>query len=193
MQKMGLQAIYPKPNLSAPNLQHKVFPYLLRGVTAKRPNHIWSIDITYIRMQKGFLYLVAIIDWFSRRVLAWGLSNTLEATFCDVALNQALADFGSPEIFNTDQGAQFTRNDFTKILLDRGIKVSMDGKGRALDNIFVERLWRSVKYEEVYPRGYEDGLEAFQGLQRYFLFYNNERPHQSLGYKTPAAMYLLAS
>jgi putative transposase len=189
MQRMGLEAIYPKPNLSVPAPNHKVFPYLLRGVVASRPNHIWSIDITYIRLRGGFLYLVAIIDWYSRYVVSWELSNTLEATFCDIVLNRALEQFGTPEIFNSDQGCQFTRKDFTDMLQARGIRVSMDGRGRAIDNIFIERLWRSVKYEEVYPRGYEDGLDAFRGLERYFSFYNHERPHQSLNYKAPASLY----
>lgn len=189
MQMMGLEAIYPKPRLSVAAPDHKVYPYLLRGVTPKGPDHIWSTDITYIRMNRGFLYLVAVLDWYSRYVLAWELSNSLEATFCIVALRKALSRSAGPEIFNSDQGAQFTSNDFTDVLLQHGVKISMDGRGRALDNIFVERLWRSVKYEEVHLKDYQTGLDAYRGLDNYFNFYNNERPHQSLGYQTPAAVY----
>jgi putative transposase len=189
MQLMGLETIYPKPNLSKPAPEHRVFPYLLRGVTAKCPNHIWSTDITYIRMDRGFLYLVAILDWYSRCVLSWELSNTLEAGFCVEALRRALERFGTPEIFNSDQGAQFTSNHFTGILLGRGVSISMDGRGRAFDNIFIERLWRSVKYEEVYLRDYQDGQDAYRSLDRYFVFYNDKRPHQALDYSTPREVY----
>jgi len=189
MRKMGLEAIYPKPKLSKNNPEHKIYPYLLRGVKPQRPNHIWSTDITYIPMRSGFLYLVAIIDWYSRCVLTWELSNTLEQSFCIATLERALEKFGAPEIFNTDQGAQFTSTTFTSILLAHRVKISMDGRGRALDNIYVERLWRSVKYEEVYLKAYNDGRDTYRGLRDYFSFYNNERPHQSLNYSTPAAIY----
>jgi putative transposase len=189
MRLMGLETIYPKPNLSKPAPENRVYPYLLRGVTAQRSNHIWSTDITYIPMQRGFLYLVAILDWYSRCVLSWELSNTLEASFCVEALRRALERFGAPEIFNSDQGAQFTSNQFTGVLAEREIKISMDGRGRALDNIFIERLWRSVKYEEVYIRDYQTGQDAYTGLDRYFTFYNERRPHQALDYATPREVY----
>jgi putative transposase len=185
---MGLEAIYPKPNLSKPLLAHKKYPYLLRHVPIIGCDQVWSTDITYIRLKYGFVYLMAIIDWFSRYVLEWQLSTTLEAGFCIEALNRALA-LGKCEVFNTDQGSQFTSDGFTQPLLDKGIKISMDGKGRALDNIFVERLWRSVKYEMVYPSQWETVSEARQGLADYFTFYNHERLHQSLNYKTPATIY----
>lgn len=188
MQKMGLQAIYPKPKLSQANRAHKVYPYLLRGVTITRPNQVWSTDITYIPMRTGFMYLVAVMDWYSRYVLSWQLSNTLESTFCLEALQQALAQ-GRPEIFNTDQGAQFTATAFTDLLEAAQIQISMDSKGRAFDNIFNERLWRTVKYEDVYLKHYETVPLLFRGLERYFTFYNQERPHQSLGYQTPALVY----
>lgn len=188
MKIMGISAIYPQANLSKPAAGHKIFPYLLSGVEIVQPNQVWSADITYIRMARGFLYLVAIIDWYSRYVLAWKLSNTMEVGFCLEALKQALL-FGNPDIFNSDQGSQFTSDDFTGILLAREIQISMDGKGRALDNIFVERLWRSVKYENVYLNNYEAVPEAFTGLGDYFGFYNNERPHQSLDYQTPSEVY----
>ncbi|MEW6609898.1 MAG: IS3 family transposase [bacterium] len=184
MKKMGLYAIYPKSNLSKPHSQHKIYPYLLKGMDITHPNQVWSADITYIRLRQGFLYLVAIIDWFSRYVLSWRLSNCLDVYFCVEALEEALKK-GSPDIFNTDQGSQFTSNDFTGILLNNGIKVSMDGRGRVFDNIFTERLWRSVKYEEVYIKGYQGYDDARDGLGGYFPFYNNSRYHQSLGYKTP--------
>ena len=192
MRKMALEAIYPKPKLSKRQQQHKVYPYLLRGVRIERRNQVWSSDITYIRVLGGFLYLTAIIDWYSRYVLSWELSNTLEADFCVGALEKALHHHGVPEIFNTDQGSQFTSADFTEVLLDRGVKISMDGRGRALDNIFVERLWRTVKYEEVYLNDYSTGLDAYHGLGRYFGFYNEERHHQALDYLTPRAVYLEA-
>lgn len=188
MRVMGLQAVYPKPNTSKPSPGHKIYPYLLRDVEIDHIDQVWSADITYIRMSRGFLYLVAVMDWFSRYVLSWRLSNTLESSFCVEALEMALTA-KQPEIFNTDQGAQFTSEDFTGILKDREIAISMDGRGRYLDNIFVERLWRSVKYEEVYLHDYQTPGEAYLGLKRYFDFYNTERFHQSLGGKTPYKVY----
>ena len=185
---MGLEAIYPKPRLSQPAAGHQIYPYLLRGVKIERVNQVWSTDITYIRLAAGFIYLVAIIDWFSRYVLAWEVSVTLDSDFCLSALERAL-HLGQPEIFNSDQGVQFTSTAFTERLLQRGILISMDGRGRALDNIFVERLWRSVKYEEVYLHDYQHVPEATCGLGRYFNFYNGERLHQALGYNTPEAVY----
>ncbi len=189
MNLMGIQAIFPRKSLSANSRNHKIYPYLLSDVPIIRKDQVWSTDITYIRMHKGFIYLAAVIDWFSRYVLSWKLSNTLDVSFCLEALDEALS-FGVPEIFNTDQGVQFTSTKFTGMLESRKIKVSMDSRGRALDNIFVERLWRSVKYEEVYLRDYQSVREAYTGLGRYFLFYNEERFHQSLGYLTPKAVYL---
>jgi len=189
LRSMGLLAIYQKPNLSKQNPEHKVFPYLLRGLTINKPNQVWSTDITYIRMKHGFVYLVAVIDWFSRYVLGWEISTTLESAFCIAVLNQVL-ERGICEIFNTDQGSQFTSNAFTSILLENGIKVSMDGRGRALDNIFVERLWRSVKYECIYLNEFSTVAEVKEALQIYFEFYNQERFHQSLGYKTPAEVHI---
>jgi putative transposase len=187
MRLMGLEAIYRRPNTSKPTPGHRVYPYLLKGVEINRVNQVWCADITYIPMAQGFLYLVAIMDWHSRYVLAWRLSNTMDVDFCVQALDQALSR-GQPEIFNTDQGSQFTSEAFTGLLLKQGIQVSMDGKGRYLDNIFVERLWRSVKYEEVYLKAYQNGTEARQGIDAYLDFYNQERPHQALGYRTPAEM-----
>jgi len=184
MKKMGISAIYPKRSLSQRNKAHKIYPYLLKDVKIDTPNFVWSTDITYIQLREGFLYLVAIIDWYSRYVLSWRLSNTLDVSFCLEALEEALGK-GTPDIFNSDQGSQFTSKDFTQILLDKGIKISMDGRGRVFDNIFIERLWRSVKYENVYLRGYETCEETIDGLRRYFPFYNNLRPHQALGYKVP--------
>jgi len=189
MRLMGLESVAPKPNTSKPAPEHPVYPYLLRGLAITRPNQVWATDITYIPMAHGFLYLVAIIDWYSRRVLAWRLSNTLETSFCVEAVEEALAGFGTPEIFNTDQGSQFTSADFTGVLLERGIKISMDGKGRYLDNIFVERLWRSLKYEEVYLNPYDSVREARAGIGQYLRFFNHERPHAALGYQTPAAFH----
>jgi putative transposase len=188
MRKMGIQAIYQKPNLSKSSKDHKKYPYLLRGVSIDRPDQVWSTDITYIPMKHGFMYLVAVIDWFSRYVLSYELSNSLDTGFCINALNRALRN-GKPDIFNTDQGCQFTSNEFTSILEDQGISISMDSRGRALDNVFIERLWRSVKYEEVYIHNYETVKEALAGLVRYFRFYNQERLHQSLDYKTPMEVY----
>jgi putative transposase len=188
MAEMGLQAIYPKPNTSKAHPAHKKYPYLLRDFTITSTEQVWSADITYVRLDKGFAYLVAIIDWHSRYVLSWRLSNTLDTDFCMEALNEALAR-GTPTIFNTDQGCQFTSALWTDRLTEAGVFISMDGRGRALDNIFVERLWRSVKYEEIYPKAYRTMADAEQGLRRYFEFYNNERLHQSLDYETPWAVH----
>ena len=188
MRVMGLQATLPGPHTSRPHPEHRIYPYLLRGMKIERPNQVWCSDITYVPMRRGFLYLVAVMDWFSRYVLTWELSNTLEALFCVQALEGAL-EMGRPEIFNTDQGAQFTSEEFTGKLQGAGIRISMDGRGRALDNVMVERLWRSVKYEEIYLRDYADGSEAWSGLRRYFPFYNTERRHQGLGRKTPAEVH----
>jgi putative transposase len=184
MREMGLEAIYPKPKLSIAGDNVRRYPYLLRERQITAPNQVWSTDITYIPMPKGHLYLIAVIDWYSRYVVAWELSNTMEVEFCLSALEAALAQ-NTPEIFNSDQGSQFTSMAFTTRLEQQGIAISHDGRGRALDNIFVERLWRSVKYEEVYPKGYSTVTEAMDGLTKYFRFYNHERLHQSLGYKTP--------
>lgn len=187
-QLMGLEANYPKPNLSKKHPEHKIYPYLLRDVAINQVNQVWSTDITYIRLQEGFAYLMAIIDWHSRYVLDWQLSTTLEAGFCIEALARTLTQ-GRCEIFNTDQGSQFTATDFVNLLIDNKIKISMDGKGRALDNIFIERLWRSLKYELIYQMDYRSVKEAKSGIGDYFGFYNNERPHQALGYKTPKEVY----
>ena len=189
MRVMGLEGIAPGPSTSRPHPEHKRYPYLLRGLEITRADQVWAADITYLPMARGFAYLVAIIDWHSRMVLAWRLSNTLDTSFCIGALEEALARWGTPEIFNTDQGAQFTADDFTDVLKARGIKISMDGKGRCLDNIFVERLWRTVKYEEVYLHAYDDLVEARSNLTHYFGFYNDERPHQALGYRVPSAVH----
>jgi putative transposase len=188
MRVMGLEAIYPKPRLSLTGQGHRIYPYLLRGVKITRPDQVWSTDITYVPMTSGFMYLAAVIDWYSRYVIAWKLSNTLDGSFCVARLEEALRG-GKPEIFNTDQGVQFTAAAFTGTLESAGVAVSMDGRGRALDNVFVERLWRSVKYEDIYIRGYEAVPELYRGLGRYFAFYNDERLHQSLNYQTPAAVY----
>jgi putative transposase len=186
---MGLEAIYPKPRLSRPGgPEHRVYPYLLRGLVIDHPNQVWAADITYIRLWRGFVYLAAVMDWYSRYVLSWSLSTTLDCLFCVEALRRALA-VGRPQIFNTDQGSQFTSEAFTGILQEAGVAISMDGRGRAFDNIFVERLWRSVKYEEVYLKEYGVVDEARRGLRDYFVFYNTERLHQSLGYNTPAEVY----
>jgi len=186
---MGLEAIYPRPRLSEASAEHRKYPYLLKDVTIDRPGQVWSTDITFIPMNQGWLYLTAVLDWFSRYVLSWRLSNTLDSLFCLEALEEALTGHDRPEIFNSDQGVQFTCTAFTGRLEREGIAISMDGRGRALDNVFVERLWRTVKYEEVYLKGYRDGQEAHQGLSRYFPFYNQQRSHQSLDYLTPAAVY----
>ena len=189
MRLEDISAIAPKPDTSKPAPEHPVFPYLLRNVRVARVNQVWATDITYIPLAHGFVYLVAIMDWYSRRVLAWRLSTTLETDFCVEALKEALERFGQPEIFNTDQGSQFTAAAFTDVLLERGIKISMDGKGRYLDNIFVERLWRSLKYEEVYLHAYDSVAEARSRIGTYLRFYNEERFHQALGYQTPAAFH----
>jgi putative transposase len=188
MRLMGIEAIYPKRRTTWPAAGHKIYPYLLRNVEIRRPDHVWSTDITYVPLRHGFLYLVAVMDWFSRHVLSWRLSNTLEGSFCIEALEEALT-LSQPEIFNSDQGSQFTAAAFTSRLENHGIAVSMDGRGRALDNVFVERLWRSVKYEEVYLRDYADGWEAQERLAAYFRFYSYQRVHQALDYRTPADVY----
>ncbi len=188
MRKMGLEALYPKPKLSLREKELKVYPYLLKNLKVERVNQVWSTDITYIRMKLGFIYLVAILVWYSRYVLAWEVSNTLDTSFCISALERALR-VGKPEIFNSDQASQFTSKEFTKVLLEQGISISMDGRGRAFDNIFVERLWRSVKYEKVYISDYENVPMAIAGLARYFSLYNTLRPHQSLGYLTRESVY----
>jgi len=188
MRLMGVRGVAPGPDTSKPHPENKIYPYLLRGVTINQVDHVWSTDITYIPMAKGFMYLVAVIDWYSRYVLSWTLSNTLDTTFCSDALEQALL-ISTPEIFNTDQGVQFTSQSFTQILLDKAIKISMDGRGRALDNIFVERLWRTVKYENIYMNDYQTVPELRHGLEQYFNFYNQARLHQSLGYQTPTEVY----
>jgi len=187
MALMGIEAVYPKPRLSQPGEGHKIYPYLLRGVTVERPNQVWSTDITYIRMAQGFVYLVAVMDWYSRFVLSWSLSLTMELDFCVEALKCALRR-GRPEVFNSDQGSQFTSEKFTGELEAKKIAISMDGRGRCMDNIFIERLWRSLKYEEVYLKDYGSVREAREGITRYFRFYNHERLHQSLDYRTPAVI-----
>lgn len=188
MQKMDIQALYPKPSLSKSHPEHKVYPYLLGSLEISHPNQVWSTDITYIPMRNGFLYLVAVMDWYSRYVLSWRLANTLDNCFCIEAVEQALQR-GRPLIFNSDQGVQFTALNFTSLLEKAEIQISMDGKGRALDNIFIERLWRTLKYEDIYLNDYATGPALYSGLTHYFSFYNQERPHQSLGYQTPAAVY----
>ena len=189
MRILGLAAMAPGPNTSKKHPQNKIYPYLLRGVSVVRPNHVWSTDITYIRLAQGFVYLVAIIDWYSRKVLAWQVSNTMDANFCVDCLVAAIDEYGVPEIFNTDQGSQFTSEGWIRVLQENAIKISMDGRGRALDNIFVERLWRSVKYEDVYPKNYASMPALLVGLAEYFIFYNGKRFHQALGYKTPDQVY----
>jgi len=189
MQLMGLSVIYQKPNTSKPHPQHKIYPYLLRGLTIDRPNQVWCSDISYIPLRRGFLYLVAIMDWASRKVLSWRLSNTLDADFCVAALEDALARYGKPEIFNTDQGSQFTSDAFTKVLKDAEIRISMDGKGRWRDNVMIERLWRSLKYECIYLHAYETGSEVRQGLRHWIEFYNTRRPHSKLDDRTPDEAY----
>jgi len=189
MRKMGIRALYQKPRLSKPHPGHKIYPYLLRDLEITRANHVWASDITYLPMAKGFCYLVAIMDWASRRVLAWRLSNTLDPSFCTDALEEAIMKYGTPEIFNTDQGSQFTSDGFTKVLIDNGICISMDGKGRWQDNVFVERLWRSVKYEDIYLKAYGSVAETRRGLAEYFEFYNQRRRHQGLDDRTPDEVY----
>jgi putative transposase len=189
MRTMGLAALYPKRNLSLANQAHKVYPYLLMNLVIGRPNQVWATDVTYIPMSRGFVYLVAIMDWYSRRVLSWRVSNTLDTCFCVDALNDVIETYGTPEIFNTDQGSWFTSEEFSGVLRQHDIRISMDGKGRWVDNVFVERLWRSVKYEEVYLRAYDSIGEARASLGRYFAFYNTKRRHQSLDRQTPDSMY----
>ena len=188
LRKMGIEAIYPKPRPSAPHPEHRIYPYWLRGVPVTRVNQVWSTDITYIRLHSGFIYLVAVMDWYSRYVLSWALSITMDVSFCLEALNEALSR-AQPEIFNSDQGAQFTRNDFTGRLETAGIRISMDGRGRALDNVFIERLWRTVKQEEVYLKDYRTPREAAQQLEEFFIRYNEHRQHSSLDYQTPETVY----
>jgi putative transposase len=192
MKQLGLVGMAPGPNTSKPHPQHKIYPYLLREVDIIRPNQVWSTDITYIRLPRGFVYLVAIIDWYSRKVLSWRLSNTMDAGFCVDCLEEAIKTYGRPMIFNSDQGSQFTSDAFTEVLIQNGIAISMDGRGRALDNIFVERLWRTVKYEEVYLKQHSNIQDLLMGLTQYFQFYNQDRWHQSLAYKTPDEVYKTA-
>ena len=193
MRILGLAGMSPGPHTSRRHPKHKVYPYLLRGLAVVRPNQVWSTDITYIRLERGFGYLVAVLDWYSRKVLSWRVSNTLDSEFCLACLEEALSRYGRPEIFNTDQGAQFTSERFTGLLEAHGVAISMDGRGRALDNIFVERLWRTVKYEDIYLKAYSSLLELEMGLREYFAFYNGERLHQSLGYLAPEQVYRTAS
>jgi putative transposase len=189
MRAMGIEAIYPKPNTSKPNLQHKIYPYLLRGLTINRLNMVWSTDITYVRLRQGFAYLVAIIDWYWRKVISWELSNTMDTSFCMEALKEAISLYGKPDYFNTDQGAQFTSEAFTSHLEGNEIKISMDGKGRATDNVFIERFWRTIKYENIFPKGYETMTEAYEGIGEYMQFYNQRRLHSWLDYQTPDMAY----
>jgi putative transposase len=189
MHLMGICALYPKRRTSLPDRGHKIYPYLLRDMTIDRPNQVWCADICYIPMARGFLYLVAIMDWASRKVLSWRLSNTMDTEFCVDALEEALSRYGTPETFNTDQGAQFTSDAFTQVLQDAGVRISMDGKGRWIDNVFIERVWRSLKYEEVYLKAYENVAEAIRGIGYYFDLYNEERPHQGLARLTPNEVY----
>jgi len=189
MARMGLSAIYQRPRTSTAHPQHRIYPYLLRELAIERPNHVWCADVTYVPMRRGFLYLVAIMDWASRKVLAWRLSNTMDAGFCVAALEEALARFGKPEIFNTDQGSQFTSSAFTNVLRDADVRISMDGRGRWMDNVFIERLWRSIKYECVYLNAFETGSELRAGLARWITYYNTERPHSGLAGRTPAEAY----
>jgi putative transposase len=189
MRQMGIAALGPKPRTSKPAPGHKIFPYLLRGMAIERPNQVWAADITYVPIGRGFLYLVAVIDWASRAVLAWRLSNTMDVSFCVGALEEALARFGTPEIFNTDQGSQFTSAAFTGTLAAAGVRISMDGRGRWMDNVFIERLWRSLKHEDIYLKGYADGREARAGIGAWIAFYNARRPHQALANRTPMAVW----
>jgi len=189
MRQMGIAALGPKPRTSKPEPGHKVFPYLLRGLVIDRPNQVWAADITYIPIGRGFLYLVAIMDWASRAVLSWRLSNTMDASFCVEALEEALARFGKPGIFNTDQGSQFTGGEFISVLTKAGVRISMDGRGRWMDNVFIERLWRSLKYEDIYLKGYADGREAKLGIAQWVAFYNTRRPHMALDHRTPMAVW----
>lgn len=189
MRKMGLQAVYQRPKTTIPHPEHKKWPYLLRGLNINRPNHVWCADITYIPMRRGFLYLVAVMDWASRRVLAWRLSNTMDVDFCIDAVEEAMTRHGKPEIFNTDQGSQFTSPRFTELLTDAGVRISMDGRGRWMDNVFIERLWRSMKYECIYLHAYETGSEARAGIGRWIDYYNFDRPHSTHGGRTPVEVH----
>jgi putative transposase len=189
MRLMGLEAVYPKPKTSCPYKGHKIYPYLLRDMSIERSNHVWAADITYIPMERGFMYLVAVMDWSSRKVLSWRISNTLDTDFCVEALKEAIARHGCPDIFNTDQGSQFTSNAFTEVLKDHDIQISMDGRGRFQDNIFIERLWWTVKHQYLYLRTFDNGTELREGLKEWFKFYNGERPHQSLNDYTPDEVY----
>lgn len=189
MRLMGLEALHPKARTSQPNKGHRIYPYLLKDLVIDRPNQVWATDVTYIPMRRGFLYLVAIIDWFSRKVLSWRLSNSLDAAFCTEALKDALAHHGTPEIFNSDQGCQFTSDGFTAVLKEKGIRISMDGKGRWVDNVFVERLWRSLKYEEIYLKAYDTVADANTGIGDWLAFYNEQRRHASLDRRTPNQVY----
>jgi putative transposase len=189
MKKMGIEALYRRPNTSRKHPQNPIFPYLLRGLDIIRANHVWAMDITYVPMRKGFIYLAAVLDWATRRVLSWRLSNTMTTDFCLEAVEDACQRYGTPELFNTDQGSQFTSLDFVALLQERNIRISMDGKGRWVDNVFVERLWKSVKYEEIYLHAYDSVAQAQQGIQRYFTFYNERRPHSSLDGQTPDSVY----
>jgi putative transposase len=189
MRRMGIAALGPKPRTTKPAPGHKIFPYLLRDMVIDRPNQVWAADITYIPIGRSFLYLVAVIDWASRTVLSWQLSNTMDVSFCVAALEEALARFGTPAVFNTDQGSQFTSTAFTDTLAAAGVRISMDGRGRWMDNVFIERLWRSLKYEDVYLKGYVDGREARAGIAAWVAFYNERRPHQALGNRTPMAVW----
>ena len=193
MRKMGIAALGPKPRTTKPAPGHKIYPYLLRNLTIERVNHVWAADITYIPIGRGFLYLVAIIDWASRAILAWRLSNTMDVSFCEAALGDALAKYGKPEIFNTDQGSQFTSASFTAALSAAGIQISMDGRGRWMDNVFIERVWRSLKHEDIYLKGYADGCEAKAGIAGWIAFYNEQRLHQALSYRTPMAVWRAAA
>lgn len=193
MDLMGWQTIYRRPNTSKPNKQNRIYPYMLKELDINRPNQVWAMDITYVPMRRGFMYLCAILDLHTRFVLNWGVSNTMTADWCTEVVKEAIVKYGKPDIINTDQGSQFTSDEFTGLLLGNGISISMDGKGRAIDNIFVERLWRSVKYEHIYLHSAQDGVELYEGLKNYFDFYNSERPHQSLNYQVPASQYLKAA
>jgi len=189
METLGIRTIYPHKNTTIPNKAHKKYPYLLHNMKITHANQVWSTDITYIRMKRGFIYLIAVIDWHSRKILSWRVSNTMEVSFCTEALREAIENYGTPEYFNTDQGSQFTSNAFTSILESNNIRISMDGRGRYADNIFVERLWRTIKQEEVYLREYNSPIEAIISIRKYMFFYNSKRPHQSLGYRTPHEVY----
>ncbi len=189
MRLMGIEAIYPKPKTSKPHPEHKVYPYLLRGLTIDQPNQVWAADITYVPMRRGSMYLVAVMDWCSRKVLSWRVSNTLDSDFCIAAVEEAISKYGPPQIFNTDQGAQFTSRAFIELLESNGIRVSMDGRGRCLDNIFIERLWWTVKYQYLYLRAFENGVELRKGLKHWFNFYNQERPHQTFNGLSPDDIY----